>query len=122
VPVRDPSYDAECLFCRIAAEEIPSDRVLEDDRVIVFRDISPKAPTHILAIPRRHLASVDELTDTDGDRDLLAALFGALRSVARDGGLDSYRIVTNVGPESGQSVFHLHFHLMGGRPMSWPPG
>jgi histidine triad (HIT) family protein len=88
----------------------------------VFRDISPKAPTHILAIPRRHLASVDELTDTDGDRDLLAALFAALRIVARDGGLDSYRIVTNVGPESGQSVFHLHFHLMGGRPMSWPPG
>ncbi len=122
MPDRDPSYDAECLFCRIAAEEIPSDRVFEDEQVIVFRDISPKAPTHLLAIPRRHLASVDDLTDTDADRDLLAALFGALRRVARDGGLRGYRIVTNVGPESGQSVFHLHFHLLGGRPMAWPPG
>ena len=122
MPARDPSYDAECLFCRIAAEEIPSDRVFEDEQVIVFRDISPKAPTHLLAIPRRHLASVDDLTDTDADRDLLSALFGALRGVARDGGLRGYRIVTNVGPESGQSVFHLHFHLRGGRPRAWPPG
>ncbi len=122
MPDREPSYDAECLFCRIAAEEIPADRVFEDEHVIVFRDISPKAPTHLLAIPRRHLPSVDDLTDTDADSDLLAALFGALRRVARDGGLSSYRIVSNVGPESGQSVFHLHFHLLGGRPMAWPPG
>jgi histidine triad (HIT) family protein len=122
VPDRDPSYDAECLFCRLASEEISADRVFEDEQVIVFRDISPKAPTHLLAIPRRHLASVDDLTDADADRDLLAALFGALRRVARDAGLRGYRIVTNVGPESGQSVFHLHFHLMGGRPMAWPPG
>ncbi len=122
MPARDPSYEAECLFCRIAADEIPSDKVLEDDAVVVFRDISPKAPTHLLAIPRRHLASVDDLTDADADRDLLAALFSALRRVAGDGGLTGYRIVTNVGPESGQSVFHLHFHLLGGRPMSWPPG
>lgn len=122
MPARDPSYDADCLFCRIAADEIPSDKVFEDDAVVVFRDISPKAPTHLLAIPRRHMASVDDLTDTDADRDLLAALFRALRRVAGDGGLTGYRIVTNVGPESGQSVFHLHFHLLGGRPMSWPPG
>jgi histidine triad (HIT) family protein len=120
VPERDSSYDADCLFCRIAADEIPSDRVFVDDTVIVFRDINPRAPTHLLAIPRRHLASVDDLTDGDGD--LLAALFGALRRVASDAGLGSYRIVTNVGPESGQSVFHLHFHLLGGRPMTWPPG
>ena len=91
--------------------------------VIVFRDINPRAPTHVLAIPRRHLDSADDLTDTDGDARLLAALFGALRRVARDGGLDGgYRIVTNVGPESGQTVFHLHLHLLGGRPMAWPPG
>jgi histidine triad (HIT) family protein len=120
VPARDRSYDAECLFCRIAAEEIPSDRVFEDDAVVVFRDINPQAPTHLLAIPRRHLASADDLTDADGD--LLATLFGALRRVASEAGLASYRIVTNVGPESGQSVFHVHFHLLGGRPMSWPPG
>jgi histidine triad (HIT) family protein len=117
---RDPTYQADCLFCRIAAGEIPSDRVFEDDAVIVFRDINPKAPTHVLAIPRRHLDSVADLTDADGD--LLAALFGALRHVAEGAGLTDYRILSNVGAESGQSVFHLHFHLLGGRPMSWPPG
>ena len=110
---RDPTYQADCLFCRIAAGEIPADRVFEDESVVVFRDINPRAPTHVLAIPRRHLASVAELTDSDGD--LLAALFGALRHVAAEMGLTSYRIVSNVGAESGQSVFHLHFHLLGGR-------
>ena len=88
--------------------------------MIVFRDINPKAPTHVLAIPRRHLASAADLTDADGD--LLAALFNALRRVAHEAGLSGYRIISNVGAESGQSVFHLHFHLLGGRPMSWPPG
>lgn len=117
---RDPSYQADCLFCRIVADEIPSDRVFEDETVIVFRDISPKAPTHVLAIPRRHLDSVADLTDADGD--LLAALFSALRQVADEAGLRGYRILTNVGAESGQSVFHLHLHLLGGRPMTWPPG
>jgi len=117
---RDPTYQADCLFCRIAAGEIPSDRVFEDETVIVFRDINPKAPTHVLAIPRRHLASAADLTDADGD--LLAALFGALRRVAEEAGLKGFRILSNVGAESGQSVFHLHFHLLGGRPMTWPPG
>jgi histidine triad (HIT) family protein len=120
VPDRDPTYDADCLFCKLAAGEIPSTRVFEDHGVIVFRDINPRAPTHVLAIPRRHIPSVDDLTDADGD--LLAALFSALRWVAADSGLHGYRIVTNVGPESGQSVFHLHFHLLGGRLLSWPPG
>jgi histidine triad (HIT) family protein len=119
-PDRDPTYDPDCLFCKIAAGEIPSDRVHEDDQVVVFRDINPRAPTHVLAISRRHIPSADDLTDADGD--LLAALFSAMRKVAADAGLKGYRIVTNVGPESGQSVFHLHFHLLGGRPMSWPPG
>ena len=117
---RDPSYQPDCLFCRIAADEIPSERVFEDETVIVFRDINPRAPTHVLAIPRRHLDSAADLTDADGD--LLAALFSALRRVAADAGLDAYRIVSNVGAESGQSVFHLHFHLLGGRSMVWPPG
>jgi len=117
---RDPSYQADCLFCRIVAGEIPSDRVFEDEAVIVFRDINPKAPTHVLAIPRRHLDSAADLTDADAD--LLAALFGALRRVAGEAGLKGYRILSNVGAESGQSVFHLHFHLLGGRPMAWPPG
>jgi histidine triad (HIT) family protein len=120
MPDRDPSYRPDCLFCRIAAGEIPSDRVFEDESVIVFRDIHPKAPTHVLAVPRRHLDSVADLTDADSD--LLAALFSAMRHVAREGGLEAYRIISNVGAESGQSVFHLHFHLLGGRTMSWPPG
>jgi histidine triad (HIT) family protein len=86
----------------------------------VFRDINPRAPTHVLAIPRRHLESAAELTDADGD--LLAALFSAMRHVADDAALKGYRIVSNVGAESGQSVLHLHFPLLGGRAMSWPPG
>ncbi len=117
---RDPTYQPDCLFCRIAADEIPSDRVYEDETVIVFRDINPKAPTHVLAIPRRHLDSAADLTDADGD--VLTALFGAMRRVAEEAGLTGYRILSNVGAEAGQSVFHLHFHLMGGRSMGWPPG
>ena len=117
---RDPTYQADCLFCRIAAGEIPAEMVFEDETVVVFRDINPKAPTHVLAIPRRHLASAADLTDADGD--LLATLFGALRRVAQEAGLSGYRILTNVGAEAGQSVFHLHFHLLGGRPMSLATG
>ncbi|HEX9634020.1 MAG TPA: histidine triad nucleotide-binding protein [Candidatus Limnocylindria bacterium] len=115
-----PDYEPDCLFCRIAAGEIASERVYEDEAVVVFRDINPKAPTHVLAISRRHIASAANLTDADGE--LLASLFAALRHVAEEAGLRGYRIVSNVGAESGQSVFHLHFHLLGGRPMSWPPG
>ena len=115
---RDPTYKADCLFCRIVAGEIPSDRVFEDETVIVFRDINPQAPTHVLAIPRRHLASAADLTDADGD--LLSALFGALRHVAEGAGLKGYLILSYVGAESGQSVFHLHFHLLAGRLMTWP--
>lgn len=112
--------DPNCLFCRIVVGEIPSDRLLEDDRVVVFRDVNPQAPTHVLAIPRAHIPSLAELTDEDGE--ILGALFAALRRVAADSGIHDYRIISNVGAESGQSVFHLHFHLLAGRPMSWPPG
>jgi histidine triad (HIT) family protein len=113
--------EADCLFCRIVTGEIPSDRVYEDDAVIAFRDINPQAPTHVLVVPRRHVADAHALTDDDGP--LLAALFAAVRRIAADAGLTKgYRVVTNVGPEAGQSVFHLHLHLLGGRSMSWPPG
>jgi histidine triad (HIT) family protein len=113
--------DPDCLFCRIVAGEIPSDRVHEDDEVIAFRDIAPRAPTHVLVIPRRHIPDAHALTDVDGP--LLARLFAAVRKVADEAGLaNGYRVVTNIGPEAGQSVPHLHFHLLGGRTMSWPPG
>jgi histidine triad (HIT) family protein len=113
--------DAECLFCRIAAGEIPSDRVFEDDEIVAFRDIDPQAPTHVLVIPRRHIRDAHSLVDTDVST--LGAMFAAARRIADAEGLDrGYRLVTNVGAEAGQSVFHLHLHLLGGRPMHWPPG
>jgi histidine triad (HIT) family protein len=111
----------DCLFCKIARKEIDSDIVHETDNILVFRDINPAAPLHVLAIPKGHLASVDEL---DADHaGLLAEIFRALSTIAeREGTSGGYRIVTNVGPDAGQSVFHLHFHLLGGRTMEWPPG
>ena len=113
--------DPDCLFCKIAAGEIPSDRVYEDDEVIAFRDINPCAPTHVLVIPRRHIPDAHALTDDDGP--ILTSLFTAVRHIADEAGLkNGYRVVTNVGPESGQTVFHLHLHLLGGRSMGWPPG
>jgi histidine triad (HIT) family protein len=113
--------DPDCLFCRIVAGEIPSDQLLADDEVVAFRDIAPRAPTHVLVVPRRHIADVHSMTDADAG--ILDAIFRATRRIADDAGLaNGYRVVTNVGPESGQTVFHLHFHLLGGRTMSWPPG
>ncbi|MEO8509752.1 MAG: histidine triad nucleotide-binding protein [Chloroflexota bacterium] len=111
---------SDCLFCRIVAGEIPSDRVLEDDEIIAFRDINPQAPTHVLVIPRRHVADVGALTDADAG--LLSALFRGVRQVVETEGLRSYRIVSNTGAEAGQSVDHLHLHVLGGRSMAWPPG
>ncbi len=112
----------DCLFCRIAAGDIPADVVHQDDLVVAFRDISPKAPTHLLLISRRHIGSAAELTEADGP--LLGRLFAVAAQLARDAGIaeHGYRLVTNSGPAAGQSVAHLHFHLMGGRSMGWPPG
>jgi histidine triad (HIT) family protein len=113
--------DPDCLFCRIVAGEIPSDRVLEDDDVVAFRDVNPQAPTHVLVVPRRHVPDVDTLGVDDAG--LLSSLFAAVRRVAELENLSKgYRVVTNVGAESGQSVFHLHLHVLGGRRMEWPPG
>jgi histidine triad (HIT) family protein len=113
---------ADCLFCRIVAGEIPADVVERDDAAIAFRDISPKAPTHVLVVPREHIASAAELADRHGP--LLEAMFAmANRVAAADGRAKSgYRLVFNVGPDAGQSVDHLHLHVLGGRTMSWPPG
>lgn len=111
----------DCLFCRIAAGEIPAARVAESPLAIAFRDIDAQAPTHVLVIPRRHVGSVAELEA--GDAGLLAELFELARRVASEAGLgNGYRVVTNVGPDAGQSVAHLHLHVLGGRPMRWPPG
>jgi histidine triad (HIT) family protein len=114
--------DGDCPFCRIAADEIPSRRVYEDELVIAFHDVAPRAPTHILIVPRRHIASALELGDADGP--LLGRLFRAAAEVARGQGLaeEGYRLVSNVGPWGGQTVEHLHLHLLGGRRFEWPPG
>ncbi len=112
---------ADCLFCRIVAGEIPAAKVHEDDAVIAIRDINPQAPTHILLMPVTHIASAAELT-TD-HAALLGRLFGVAADLARSEGLErGWRLVVNVGPEGGQTVDHLHIHLLGGRPMHWPPG
>ena len=111
----------DCLFCRIAAGDAPADVVESDDQTVVFRDIRPRAPIHVLAIPRRHIRSAHDLTAADAE--VLVSLFRALQRVAdREQLRDGYRIVTNVGPAAGQSVDHLHLHLLGGRGMAWPPG
>lgn len=112
---------ADCLFCKIVAKELDSDVVYESDQVLAFRDINPGAPTHVLVIPKRHIASADELGASE--TQLLGELFETMTTVARDEGIgNGHRIVTNVGSDAGQSVPHLHFHVMGGRRMSWPPG
>lgn len=112
---------ADCLFCKIAAGEIPSDQVYASDDVVAFRDINPAAPTHLLVIPVRHVASSAELGESDGP--LLAEIFRTIATLAEKEGLSGgWRVVTNVGGDAGQSVHHLHFHLIGGRAMSWPPG
>jgi histidine triad (HIT) family protein len=112
---------AACIFCRIASKDVPATIVYEDDEVVAFRDLAPKAPTHVLLIPRKHVDSLDHAVPAD--RDLLGRLLLAAKTVAAQDGLgDGYRVVTNVGPAAGQSVLHLHFHVLGGRPMAWPPG
>ena len=114
--------DPDCLFCRIIAGEIPTDFLHEDDLVVAFRDVSPKAPTHILLIPREHLVSAAELTEVHAP--MLGRLFAAAARLAQERGLveSGFRLVTNAGRDAGQSVDHLHVHLLGGRHFGWPPG
>ena len=110
---------ADCLFCRIARGEIPATIVAQNDDCVAFRDIDPKAPTHVLVIPREHVASLAEATDpaTVGKLALMAA------DIAKHEGLDrGYRTVINTGPDAGQTVHHIHLHLLGGRQLHWPPG
>ena len=109
------------IFKRIIDREIPAKIVYEDEHCLAFEDISPKAPTHLLVIPKREIASVNEITPAD--EQLIGHLFVAIRAIAAQFGLTGgYRVVTNCGPDSGQEVQHLHFHVLGGRKLTWPPG
>ncbi len=111
----------DCLFCKIAAGEIPSTKVYEDDRIFAFRDINPQAPTHILVIPKEHIPSVDAITPENSA--IVSHTFEIIPKLAAEDGLDKgYRVVSNIGEQGQQSVPHLHFHILGGRDMTWPPG
>jgi histidine triad (HIT) family protein len=113
---------SSCLFCRIVSREIPAEIVHENDHVLAFRDLRPVAPTHVLVIPKRHVAAVREAEDTDVE--LLGQVMIGARDAARKLGLvaGGYRVVMNNGDDAGQTVFHLHAHVLGGRTLAWPPG
>jgi histidine triad (HIT) family protein len=112
----------DCIFCRIAAGSVPATVVRQDEHTVAFRDLDPKAPLHVLVIPRRHIASVNDLGE--GDAAVMGALFLAARDIAAAEGVadTGYRVVMNTGPAAGQSVQHAHLHVLGGRDMRWPPG
>ena len=111
---------SDCLFCKIIAGEIPSSKVYEDELCLAFNDIAPQAPTHFLVIPKTHIASVSGINAENSA--VVAHIFEVIAKVTKELGMDSYRIVSNIGEQAGQSVFHLHFHVLGGRDMTWPPG
>lgn len=111
---------SDCLFCKITAGEIPSSKVYEDDVCYAFNDIAPQAPTHFLVIPKEHIASVSDIDD--GNSAVVAHIFEVIAKVTRELGIESYRVVSNIGEQAGQSVPHLHFHVLAGRDMTWPPG
>jgi len=112
----------DCLFCSIVEGKIKANLVYQDDSIVAFKDIAPKAPVHILIIPRQHLVSVSDIAEAD--RALIGQIFQVAARLAREQGIadSGYRVVVNSGADAGQSVFHLHYHLLGGRQMSWPPG
>ena len=114
--------DSDCLFCKIVAGEIKADVVFESDHAIAFRDINPQAPTHVLIIPKRHISTINDLAETDAD--VVGQLYLAARDIAAQEGLadGGYRTVINCNADAGQTVFHIHLHLLGGRILSWPPG
>ncbi|WP_294475077.1 histidine triad nucleotide-binding protein [uncultured Intestinimonas sp.] len=114
------NYQPDCLFCKIVKGEIPSNKVYEDDLCYAFYDIDPQAPTHFLVIPKAHIGSCGEITR--GNSALVGRLFEVISQVTRDLGLTDFRVVSNCGAQAGQSVPHLHFHVLAGRDMTWPPG
>ena len=110
----------DCLFCAIAAGEIPSSRVYEDELCFAFNDIAPQAPTHFLVIPKAHIASVAGISAENSA--VVAHIFEVIAKLTKEQGIESYRVVSNIGEQAGQSVPHLHFHVLAGRDMTWPPG
>ena len=111
---------SDCLFCKIAAGEIPSNKVYEDEQVFAFYDIAPQAPTHFLVIPKEHIGSGGEITAENAP--VVAHAFEVIAKVTKDLGITDFRVVSNCGEQAGQSVHHLHFHVLAGRDMTWPPG
>lgn len=111
----------DCIFCKIVAGEIPANIVYKNEHVTAFTDLSPKAPTHILVIPNQHITAASDIVD-DAAMSAAGQCLRAAAEIAKQQNLSSYRLVTNSGPDAGQSVMHLHFHLLAGRPMQWPPG
>ena len=113
---------ADCLFCKIVAGDIPAEIIYETDSSIAFRDVNPKAPTHVLIIPREHIATINDLNA--GNEATVGDLYMAAKSIAAEEGLadDGYRVVMNCNEAAGQTVFHIHLHLLGGRSLGWPPG
>lgn len=110
----------DCLFCKIIAKEVPCDIIYEDERCIAFLDIEPQAPVHFLVIPKAHYPSNGSMTDEKGE--VIAAIFRKIPDIAKSQGATDYRVVNNNGAQAGQTINHLHFHVLGGRDMTWPPG
>ena len=111
----------DCIFCKIAAGEIPCKKAYEDDRIVAFYDLDPQAPTHILLIPKEHISSAMEITEENSG--IIGHIYAVAAQLAKEQGLDNgFRIVNNCGADGGQTVHHIHFHLLGGRSMAWPPG
>jgi len=113
---------SDCLFCKILDGDIPCDRVYENDQVVAFRDVNPQAPTHILVIPRKHIPTVNDLIDDD--KKIVGEMLLAAQTIAKQEGIEEsgYRLVMNCNEGAGQTVFHIHLHILGGRSMNWPPG
>ena len=111
---------SDCLFCKIIAGEIPSDKVYEDELCYAFNDIAPQAPSHFLMIPKAHIGSVSEIDGSNSG--LVAHISEVIAKITAEKGIESYRVVSNIGEQAGQSVHHLHFHVLSGRDMTWPPG
>lgn len=112
----------DCVFCKIVQGEIPSNKVYEDDKILSFKDLNPEAPVHVLIIPKKHIASLTEVNEEDAE--IIAHIFKTIPKIVKDLGIDKdgYRVVSNCGEFGGQSVPHVHFHLLGGRSLNWPPG